>query len=41
VLAVAGGLLLFYASPLTDLVGAGLCALVVVLHLIRVRAARA
>jgi hypothetical protein len=38
-LAVAGGLLLFYASPITDLVGAALCLLVFVIHVVRVRAA--
>jgi TRAP-type uncharacterized transport system fused permease subunit len=37
VLATLGGLLLFYASPLTDLAGAALCVLVLALHLLRVR----
>jgi TRAP transporter 4TM/12TM fusion protein len=36
-LATAGGLLLFYASSMTDLAGAALCAVVVVLHVLRVR----
>ncbi len=38
VLATAGGLLLFYASRATDLLGLALCLLVVVLHVLRVRA---
>jgi TRAP transporter 4TM/12TM fusion protein len=41
VLATAGGLLLFYASRTTDLLGLALCLLVVVLHVLRVRAGAA
>ena len=36
-LAISGGLLLFYASPATDITGAAAVALAVVLHLARVR----
>jgi TRAP-type uncharacterized transport system fused permease subunit len=35
-LATLGGLLLFYASSTTDLIGLGLCVVVVALHVVRV-----
>ncbi len=39
--AVVAGLLLFYANPTTDVIGFGLFALVIVAHILRVRAGRA
>jgi len=40
-LAIAGGLLLFYASRVTDLAGLGVLAVTTLLHVIRVRASEA